>query len=140
MGMFSARKLKKNRKKFRWKEKDYRNRVLNLKKKKDPLGGSPQAKGIVLEKKNVEAKQPNSALRKCVRIQLLKNGKEITAFCPGENAIDQIDEHDEVLVEGIGGSEGGAYGDLWGVRWKVTQVNGISLKELIRGRKEKAAR
>lgn len=28
----------------------------------------------------VEAKQPNSAIRKCVRVQLIKNGKKVTAF------------------------------------------------------------
>lgn len=139
-GMFAARKLKKNRKKFRWKERSYRNRELEMKKKKDPLEGSPQAKGIVLEKKSVEAKQPNSALRKCVRIQLLKNGKQITAFCPGDQAIAKIDEHDECLIEGIGGSKGGAKGDLWGVRWKVIKVNGVSLKELVKGSKEKPTR
>ena len=28
----------------------------------------------------MEAKQPNSAIRKCVRVQLIKNGKKVTAF------------------------------------------------------------
>ena len=32
--------------------------------------------------RGVEAKQPNSAIRKCVRVQLIKNGKKITAFVP----------------------------------------------------------
>jgi small subunit ribosomal protein S23e len=32
----------------------------------------------------VEAKQPNSAIRKCVRVQLIKNGKKITAFVPND--------------------------------------------------------
>ncbi len=44
---------------------------MNLKKKSDPLVGSSQAKGIVLEKIQLEAKQPNSAMRKCVRVQLI---------------------------------------------------------------------
>ena len=47
-----------------------------------PTGGSSHAKGIVLEKVGVEAKQPNSAIRKCVRVQLIKNGKKVTAFVP----------------------------------------------------------
>lgn len=34
----------------------------------------------MLEKVGVEAKQPNSAIRKCVRVQLIKNGKKVTAF------------------------------------------------------------
>ena len=36
----------------------------------------------MLEKVGVEAKQPNSAIRKCVRVQLIKNGKKVTAFVP----------------------------------------------------------
>ncbi|HID60569.1 MAG TPA: 30S ribosomal protein S12, partial [Hadesarchaea archaeon] len=87
-----------------------------------------------------EAKQPNSAIRKCCRIQLIKNGRQVTAFAPGDGAIGFIDEHDEVVIEGIGGAKGGAYGDIPGVRYKITKVNGISLKELVKGRKEKPAR
>ena len=51
-----------------------------------------------------------------------------------------VDEHDEVIVEGIGGSMGGAMGDIPGVRWQVFKVNGVSLKELVYGRKEKPRR
>jgi len=98
------------------------------------------ARGIVLEKVGRESKQPNSAIRKCVRIQLIKNGKVVTAFLPGDGALNMVDEHDEVIVEGIGGSRGGAMGDIPGVRWKVITVNGISLKDLVLGRKEKPVR
>ncbi len=111
-----------------------------LDEKSNPLGGSPQGKGIVLEKVGIEAKQPNSAIRKCVRVQLIKNGRQITAFTPGDGAIGFIDEHDEVMVEGIGGAKGGSYGDIPGVRYKVTKVNGISLIALVSGRKEKPTR
>ncbi len=52
----------------------------SLIKKLDPLGGAPQGRGIVLEKVGIAAKQPNSAVRKCVRVQLIKNGKTVTAF------------------------------------------------------------
>ncbi len=139
-GEFAARKLKKSRQKDRWQDEDYRRRMLGLDEKTDPLGGSPQARGIVLSKVGVEAKQPNSAIRKCVRVQIIKNGRRITAFVPGTNAISFIDEHDEVLIEGIGGAEGGAKGDIPGVGHKVIKVNGVSLEELVRGRKEKPAR
>ena len=134
VGLFAARNLIKKRKKDRWKNLEYKRRVLNLKVRKDPLAGSCQAKGIVLEKKNLEAKQPNSALRKCVRIQLIKNSKQITAFVPGDGAIGHIQEHDEVEVEGIGGTKGRAKGDIPTVRWKVTKVNNISLRSLISGK------
>ena len=107
-GLGSCRKLKKRTKKGRWHSRKYIKKTLNLKKKSDPLVGSSMAKGIVLEKVQLEAKQPNSAMRKCVRIQLVKNGKQITAFCPGDGATKLIDEHDEVVVECIGGKMGRA--------------------------------
>ena len=108
--------------------------------KADPLEGAPQARGIVLEKVGIESKQPNSAIRKCVRIQLVKNGKQVTAFLPGDGALNFVDEHDEVSVEVIGGSMGLSMGDIPGVRWKVFKVNGVSLNELVYGRKEKPRR
>jgi len=139
-GMFAARKLHLNRKKWRWSDIDYKRRKLRLDVKSDPLEGAPMARGIVLEKVGRESKQPNSAIRKCVRVQLIKNGKVITAFLPGDGALNVVDEHDEVIVEGIGGSQGGAMGDIPGVRWKVSMVNGVSLKELVLGKKEKPLR
>ena len=139
-GMFAARKLRAKRKKWRWSDIDYKRRKLRLDVKSDPLEGAPMARGIVLEKVGRESKQPNSAIRKCVRVQLIKNGKVITAFLPGDGALNVVDEHDEVVVEGIGGSQGGAMGDIPGVRWKVSTVNGISLKELVLGKKEKPLR
>lgn len=140
MGEFSARKLKLRKKRFRWSDIYYRRRMLRLDIKSDPLMGAPLARGIVLEKVGVESKQPNSAIRKCVRTQLIKNGKLITAFLPGDGALNVVDEHDEVIVEGIGGSRGRSMGDIPGVRWRVNVVNGVSLKELVLGRKEKPMR
>ena len=72
--------------------------------------------------------------------QLIKNGRQLSAFAPGDGAINYIDEHDEVMVEGIGGRMGRSKGDIPGVRFKVIKVNGISLNELVRGRKEKTVR
>jgi small subunit ribosomal protein S12 len=140
MGEFAARNLLAKRKQRRWKDRYFKRRMLRLDIKADPLQGAPMAKGIVLEKVGVESKQPNSAIRKCVRTQLIKNGKVITAFLPGDGALNLVDEHDEVIVEGIGGSRGGAMGDIPGVRWKVLMVNGVSLNELVYGRKEKPMR
>jgi len=139
-GLHAARKLKRDRKRYRWSDHYFKKRALRLKEKADPLEGSAQARGIVIEKVGIEAKQPNSAIRKCVKIQLIKNGRQITAFAVGDGAINYIDEHDEVLVEGIGGRLGRSYGDLPGVRYKVIKVNGVSLQELVRGRKEKPQR
>ena len=140
LGLFAGRILKAKKKRQRWSISLYKRRKLGLDKKSNPLGGAPQARGIVLEKVGVEAKQPNSAVRKCVRVQLIKNGKSITAFLPRDGAMNFVDEHDEVNVEGIGGSTGGAMGDLPGVRWQVYKVNDVSLNELVYGRKEKPRR
>lgn len=139
-GINAARKLKKDRQKRRWSDRHYKRRKLDLKKKADPLEGTAQARGIVIEKVGIEAKQPNSAIRKCVKVQLIKNGRQITAFAPGDNAISFIDEHDEVMVEGIGGRMGRSYGDIPGVRYKVIKVNDVSLKEMVKGKVEKAMR
>ena len=139
-GLYAGRKLKLNRKDLRWSDRYYKKRVLRLKEKSDPLGGSTQARGIVVQKVGIEAKQPNSAIRKCVKVQLIKNGRQVTAFAVGDGAINFIDEHDEVLIEGIGGRMGRSYGDLPGVRFKVIKVNDVSLDELVRGRKEKPQR
>ena len=132
-GLFAARKLIEKRNKFKKKKVDLLERA-----KYDPLENSNQAKGIVLEKTQREAKQPNSALRKCVVVQLSKNGKSVAAFLPGNNASKFVNEHDEVMVEGIGGIKGKSKGDIPGIRWKVIQVNGQSLNALITGKLERA--
>ena len=140
LGLFAGRVLKAKRKRQRWAISTYKRRELGIDKKADPLGGAPQARGIVLEKVGIAAKQPNSAVRKCVRVQLIKNGKSVTAFLPRDGAMNFIDEHDEVHVQGMGATQGGAMGDIPGVRFKVFKVNGTSLHELVIGKKEKPRR
>ena len=71
----------------------------------------------------MEAKQPNSAIRKCIRVQLIKNGKKITAFVPNDGCFNFIEENngclnfiennDEVLIAGFG-RKGHAVGDIPG--------------------------
>lgn len=138
-GEFAGRKLKKVRNKFRWKKIDY---VRKKKKlwKEDALEGSPQARGIVISKRNIEQKQPSSGLIKAVRVQLIKNNIQVTAFVPGNHSINHINEHDEVLIEGVGGSKGGSVGSMWGLKYRVTAVNGVDLEEILSGRKQKPAR
>jgi small subunit ribosomal protein S12 len=139
-GLFSARSLKQRRKHFRWKDRYFKRRSLGLDIKSDPLEGAPMARGIVLEKVGVESKQPNSAIRKCVRVQLIKNGRQATAFLPGDGALNYVDEHDEVVIEGIGGSRGRSMGDIPGVRFQAKIVNGVAISELILGKREKPMR
>mmetsp|Transcript_29081 Transcript_29081/g.63990 ORF Transcript_29081/g.63990 Transcript_29081/m.63990 type:complete len:99 (+) Transcript_29081:170-466(+) len=84
------------------------------------------AKGLVITKIGVEAKQPNSAIRKCIRVQLKKNKKTITAFVPLDGSLAVISENDEVLISGFGRS-GHAVGDIPGVRFKCIGVCGKGL-------------
>lgn len=138
-GEFAARKLKKSRKKFRWKDIHYKRRKLDL-WKKDPFEGSPQVRGIVIDKRVLEQKKPASGLVKCVRVQLIKNNIQVTAHVPGNHAIEKITEHDEVVIEKIGGAQGGPKGSMVGVKFKVVKVNGISLSEILSGKKQKPTR
>jgi len=139
-GLFAGRTLMR---KSKWKRKHsyyYRLRVYRIKEKYDPLEGAPQARGIVLEKVGLEARQPHSGLRKCVRVQLIKNGREVIAFCPGDGALNFIDEQDEVIIEGLGGSKGRTLGDMPVVKYKVIKVNDVCLQALLTGKREKPQR
>ncbi|MCD6591140.1 MAG: 30S ribosomal protein S12 [Candidatus Aenigmarchaeota archaeon] len=136
-GMFAARNLKQKRKKFRWKSTTYKIKTLKL-WKKSPLRGAPIGRALVLKKKGVEQKQPHSGIIKAVRCQIIKNGIQVTAFVPKTGAIKHIDEHDEVLIEGLGASQGGAVGSMHGIKYRVIAVNGVSLSEILKGKKEKA--
>ena len=140
MGLKNALKLKRNRRKFRWKDKGYKVKTLGLYAKSDPLEGANQAKGIVLQKIQKEAKQPNSAMRKCCKVQLTKNGRTVTAFIPRNLAQRFIDEHDEVMIERIGGNKGRSKGDIPGVRFQVIKVNDQPLHLLVKGKIEKGRR
>ena len=135
-GIRAGRKLKTHRREQRWKSIKYSkaNTVATMKAK--PLGSASMAKGIVLEKMGIEAKQPNSAIRKSARVQLIKNGKKIAAFVPNDGCLNFVDENDEVLIAGFGRS-GHAKGDIPGVRFKVVKVSGCSLLALFKGKKEK---
>ncbi len=74
------------------------------------MEGCPQKRGVCLQVKTVTPKKPNSALRKVARVRL-SNGKELTAYIPGEGH--NLQEHSIVLVRG------GRVRDLPGVRYKV---------------------
>ncbi|URE00313.1 40S ribosomal protein S23 [Musa troglodytarum] len=137
-GMGAGRKLKTHRRRQRWADKAYKKSHLGNEWKK-PFAGSSHAKGIVLEKIGIEAKQPNSAIRKCARVQLIKNGKKIAAFVPNDGCLNFIEENDEVLIAGFG-RKGHAVGDIPGVRFKVVKVSGVSLLALFKEKKEKPRR
>ncbi len=82
-----------------------------IKRSKSPvLDSCPQKRGVCLQVKTQTPKKPNSALRKIARVRL-SNGKEITAYIPGEGH--NLQEHSVVLVRG------GRVRDLPGVRYHI---------------------
>ncbi len=139
-GMYAARRNRNERKRMRYKSKDYTLRLKRKQEKKDILEGAPMGRGIVLQKVGIESKQPNSAIRKCVRVQLIKNGRLATAFLPGDGALNYVDEHDEVTIEGIHGPRSRSMGDIPGVRYKVSAVNNTPLNLLVLGKVQKSVR
>ncbi|KAH1220458.1 40S ribosomal protein S23 [Glycine soja] len=138
-GMGAARKLNSHRRRQRKADKSYKKSHLGNEWKK-PFAGSSHAKGIVsliiYTFLGIETKQPNSAIRKCARVQLIKNGKKIAAFVPNDGCLNYIEENDEMLIAGFG-RKGHAVGDIPGVRFKVVKVSGVSLLALFKEKKEK---
>uniref|UniRef100_A0A7S3EDT9 40S ribosomal protein S23 n=2 Tax=Rhodosorus marinus TaxID=101924 RepID=A0A7S3EDT9_9RHOD len=135
-GMRSARKLRNHRRDQKWHNKRYARKHSASAMKANPFAGASHAKGIVVERIGIEAKQPNSAIRKSVRVQLIKNGKKIAAFVPRDGSLNHVDDNDEVLLAGFG-RKGHSVGDIPGVRFKVVKVAGVSLLALFKEKKEK---
>jgi small subunit ribosomal protein S12 len=139
-GEFAARKLIKQRKHQRLLKKNLRRKMFHLKEKYDAMGTVPRAKALVLQKIATGQKQPHSGQIKGVRVQLIKNGKTVSAYVPGDGSISFIDEHDEVTIEGMGGSQRGQMGCIPGWKYKVIEVNGVNLNMVRTGKKEKPKR
>ncbi len=74
--------------------------------------GAPFKRGICTKVTTMTPKKPNSALRKVARVRLT-NGKEVTAYIPGEGH--QLQEHSVVLIRG------GKVKDLPGIRYHVVR-------------------
>src|SRR3954463_10960865 len=87
-------------------------RALGRINKVKDLEASPQKRGVCLQVKTMTPKKPNSALRKIARVRL-SNGKEVTAYIPGEEH--NLQEHSIVLVRG------GRVRDLPGVRYHIVR-------------------
>uniref|UniRef100_A0A6B2LQI9 Uncharacterized protein n=1 Tax=Arcella intermedia TaxID=1963864 RepID=A0A6B2LQI9_9EUKA len=102
---------------------------------KSPLGAAPQATGVVLEKIGLECKSPHYAVRKGLRVQLLKNGKIVACFVPMDGCLNFVEESDLVTVEWIKGKKG--MGDIPGVRFRVIKASHISLIAMYKGKREK---
>lgn len=74
------------------------------------LSKCPQKRGVCLQVMTRTPKKPNSALRKIARVRL-SNGREITAYIPGEGH--NLQEHSIVLVRG------GRVRDLPGIKYHI---------------------
>jgi small subunit ribosomal protein S12 len=93
------------------------------------LSRCPQKKGVCLQVKTMTPKKPNSALRKIARVRL-SNGKEVTAYIPGEG--NNLQEHSIVLVRG------GRVRDLPGVRYHI--IRGTLDSSGVEGRRQSRSR
>ncbi len=86
-------------------------RKKSVKKSKSvDLERCPQKKGVCLQVMTRTPKKPNSALRKVARVRL-SNGREVTAYIPGEGH--NLQEHSIVLIRG------GRVRDLPGIKYHI---------------------
>ncbi len=90
---------------------------------------SPLKRGVCIKISAVTPKKPNSALRKVARVRL-SNGREVTAYIPGEGH--NLQEHSIVLIRG------GRVKDLPGVRYHV--VRGVLDTGGVEGRKKQRSK
>lgn len=105
--------IKKGRKKTTTKSKSPALHVVqNALKNETYEKPSPLKRGVCLKVTTMTPKKPNSALRKIARVRLT-NGKEVTAYIPGEGH--NLQEHSVVLVRG------GRVKDLPGVRYHIVR-------------------
>jgi small subunit ribosomal protein S12 len=97
------------------------------KSKRPDLVGCPQRRGVCLYVTTRTPKKPNSALRKVARVRL-SNGREVTAYIPGEGH--NLQEHNIVLVRG------GRVRDLPGVRYHIVRgtLDSMGVQERKRSR------
>ncbi len=97
------------------------------------LEACPQKRGVCLQVKTMTPKKPNSALRKIARVRL-SNGKEVTAYIPGEEH--NLQEHSIVLVRG------GRVRDLPGVRYHIIRgaldALGVEMQAKFNARRSKS--
>lgn len=101
----------------------------NRLKNRKSLYFSSFKRGVCLKVFTVSPKKPNSALRKVARVRL-SNGKEITAYIPGEGH--ELQEHSIVLVRG------GRVRDVPGIRYHI--VRGTLDTTGVEGRKRQRSK
>lgn len=93
------------------------------------LEACPQKRGVCTRVYTTTPKKPNSALRKVARVRLT-NGREVTAYIPGEGH--NLQEHSAVLIRG------GRVRDLPGVRYHI--IRGSLDTQGIKDRKQRRSK
>src|SRR5437588_13061493 len=108
-------------------------KIQKRRKKTKDLEACPQKRGVCLQVKTMTPKKPNSALRKVARVRL-SNGREVTAYIPGEGH--NLQEHSVVLVRG------GRVPDLPGVRYHIVRgtLDASGVKDRKQGRSKYGAK
>ncbi len=106
---------------------------IKSKSKSLDLDRCPQKKGVCLQVMTRTPKKPNSALRKVARVRLT-NGKEVTAYIPGEGH--NLQEHSIVLIRG------GRVRDLPGVKYHIIRgrLDTAGVEGRMRGRSKYGAK
>ncbi len=102
---------------------------LRSKSKSAALTGCPQRRGVCVRVFTRTPKKPNSALRKVARVRL-SNGREVSAYIPGEGH--NLQEHSIVLVRG------GRVKDLPGVKYHI--IRGALDAAGVEGRRQSRSR
>ncbi|MCD6416999.1 MAG: 30S ribosomal protein S12 [Planctomycetes bacterium] len=101
--------------------------------KRQALQNCPQKRGVCLYVTTRTPRKPNSALRKVARVRL-SNGREVTAYIPGEGH--NLQEHNIVLIRG------GRVRDLPGVRYHIIRgtLDTMGVPDRRRGRSKYGAK
>ena len=86
---------------------------------------SPQKRGVCTRVYTTTPKKPNSAQRKVARVKLA-NGREVTAYSPGEGH--NLQEHSVVMIRG------GRVKDLPGVKYHI--IRGVLDTKGVESRKQ----
>ncbi|MBN1281621.1 MAG: 30S ribosomal protein S12 [Alphaproteobacteria bacterium] len=97
-----------------------------VKKSDSPdMKSNPQKRGVCTRVYTTTPKKPNSAQRKVARVKLA-NGREVTAYIPGEGH--NLQEHSVVMIRG------GSVKDLPGVKYHI--IRGVLDTKGIDARKQ----
>ena len=82
-------------------DKQYKKAHLGKAMKANPFEVTSHVRGAALKNVEFGAKQPNPVIRQCVRVQLIKNGKHITAVVPSDACLNFIEENVKFWLLGL---------------------------------------